>query len=205
MALGENIKKLRKEKKITQQKLAKDIGVSRSYLSDLENNRYNPSIKTIEMLADKLNVTVFYLTTGKKMMGDLSDEDMEGFVRNIGNSIRRNKENSKEYVKNELDIILNSELDLAQTMYLVNMVNFLKYSDGDDVMTMASIVRVLNSGNDNAAEELNATEGEFKAYLDGEEPEEIPVTQEEIKEYIDGEMEGIRKLFEKRFNYKGGE
>jgi transcriptional regulator with XRE-family HTH domain len=62
---GSNLKKVRKENKFTQFELAKEIGISRTYLSDLENNRYSPSLKTAQSLADKLNVSICYLITGE--------------------------------------------------------------------------------------------------------------------------------------------
>lgn len=49
-----NIQKLRKERKITQEELAKTCGVSRQTIISLENGKYNPSI----MLAYKI-ATVF--------------------------------------------------------------------------------------------------------------------------------------------------
>lgn len=66
MSIGENVKAIRKEKKLTQSELAEEMGISRSYLSDIENNRKNPSIKTLTSLANKLDVSVVYLMTGKK-------------------------------------------------------------------------------------------------------------------------------------------
>lgn len=58
MDIGERIKGFRKEKGLTQQELAKSTGLSRSYLSDVENNRKNPSIRTVESIAKKLNTTL---------------------------------------------------------------------------------------------------------------------------------------------------
>lgn len=65
MAIGDNVKAIRKEKKLTQMELANKMGISRSYLGDIENNRKNPSSKTLEMLAEKLNVSTYYLLEGK--------------------------------------------------------------------------------------------------------------------------------------------
>jgi len=62
MSVGENIKKLRKERKLTQQQLADKIGISRSYLGDIEKDRKSPSTKTLSTLAEKLGVSMFYLT-----------------------------------------------------------------------------------------------------------------------------------------------
>lgn len=58
MVIGENIKKLRKDKGLTQQKLATQSNISRSYLADVENNRYNPSIDTLRSIANALGVQV---------------------------------------------------------------------------------------------------------------------------------------------------
>ncbi|WP_415275089.1 helix-turn-helix domain-containing protein, partial [Clostridium perfringens] len=60
MKIGTNLQRIRKAKdpKITQQDLAKATGLSRSYLSDVEHNRYNPSLDTTIALAEALDVTV---------------------------------------------------------------------------------------------------------------------------------------------------
>lgn len=63
MKIGDNVKKIRKERKLTQSELAKRMGISRSYLSDIENNRKNPSKRTLDSLAEKLDVSFIYLTT----------------------------------------------------------------------------------------------------------------------------------------------
>ncbi|MGG4011453.1 helix-turn-helix domain-containing protein [Bacillus smithii] len=58
MTLGENIKMHRKNAKLTQMELAQKANISRSYLADVERDRYNPSIDTIKALAAALNVPV---------------------------------------------------------------------------------------------------------------------------------------------------
>lgn len=60
--LGENIKKYRKKSNLTQQELAKKSNISRSYLADVEKNRYNPSLDTLIKIADALEVPLDYLT-----------------------------------------------------------------------------------------------------------------------------------------------
>lgn len=68
MSVGKTIKEIRKQRNLTQKQLADQIEISRSYLSDIENGNKNPSIKTTQRLAEKLGVTVAYLTSGKKCM-----------------------------------------------------------------------------------------------------------------------------------------
>lgn len=56
-SVGEQIKKFRKQKGLTQVKLAEKAGVSRSYLADVESDRYNPSLAMLMDLASALNIT----------------------------------------------------------------------------------------------------------------------------------------------------
>lgn len=60
------IKQIRESKKINAYRLAKDVKISRSYLSELENNKkMNVSLEVLVNIADYLNVNVkdlFYTT-----------------------------------------------------------------------------------------------------------------------------------------------
>lgn len=56
--IGINIKKIRKNKGMTQSEFASAAGISRSYLGDLENNRKNPSANTLRKLSDKFDVPI---------------------------------------------------------------------------------------------------------------------------------------------------
>ena len=66
MSIGENIKLQRKAKGLTQAKLAELSNISRSYLGDLEGNRYNPSIDTLKSIAKSLNVDTSVLLDGSQ-------------------------------------------------------------------------------------------------------------------------------------------
>lgn len=59
--IGEAIKKQRIKKEKTQLEVAKSTGISRSYLSDIENGRYTPSINTLVKLATYLNMDLNFL------------------------------------------------------------------------------------------------------------------------------------------------
>lgn len=60
------IKQIRESKNVTAYRLAKDVKISRSYLSELENNKkMNVSLEVLVNIADYLNVNVkdlFYTT-----------------------------------------------------------------------------------------------------------------------------------------------
>lgn len=54
----EKIKKKRLEKNIKQRELAKKAGMSNTFLSDIENGRLEPSIKTLGKIADALEIDI---------------------------------------------------------------------------------------------------------------------------------------------------
>jgi transcriptional regulator with XRE-family HTH domain len=49
--LGNIIKSKRKEMKLTQYDLSKKTGLSRNYISDIENGRYMPSTESLSKIA----------------------------------------------------------------------------------------------------------------------------------------------------------
>ncbi|HDR7367929.1 MULTISPECIES: helix-turn-helix domain-containing protein [Bacillus cereus group] len=54
---GNRVKMLRNEKKLTQNDLSEKIGVSKSALSQIENNKITPSRETVSALSRVLEVT----------------------------------------------------------------------------------------------------------------------------------------------------
>jgi len=55
--LGENLKKIRIQKNITQIEIARILGVDRSFVSNIENGKNNPTLSTITSLAKALDVS----------------------------------------------------------------------------------------------------------------------------------------------------
>jgi transcriptional regulator with XRE-family HTH domain len=56
--LGENLKRIRTKKGITQIEIAKELGADRSFVSNIENGKTNPTLSTITNLAKALGVPV---------------------------------------------------------------------------------------------------------------------------------------------------
>ncbi|NRS81659.1 helix-turn-helix transcriptional regulator [Bacillus cereus] len=52
------IAELRKEKFISQEKLAAQVGLSRTYISEIENNKKQPSVKLAIKIAKVLGTSV---------------------------------------------------------------------------------------------------------------------------------------------------
>lgn len=55
--LGKNLKRIRTEKSITQGDIVRTLGVSRSFVSNIENGKTNPTLATIAKLAKAVGVT----------------------------------------------------------------------------------------------------------------------------------------------------
>lgn len=55
--LGENLKRIRTKKSITQIEIAKTLGANRSFISNIENGKTNPTLSTITSLAKALGVS----------------------------------------------------------------------------------------------------------------------------------------------------
>ena len=57
-SIGERIKEARKSAGLTQLELAKKTELSRSYIGDIEKDRYNPSVSTLQLIATATNTSL---------------------------------------------------------------------------------------------------------------------------------------------------
>lgn len=84
--IGDRVKKLRLEKKMSLSELAEQAGVAKSYLSSLERNlQRNPSIQFLEKIAAVLNVPVDNLIHEQINKEDL-DREWINLVKEAMNS-----------------------------------------------------------------------------------------------------------------------
>ena len=60
------LRQIRKEKKLTQQKVALDLNISRESLSYYENGKRQPSLELLVAFSKYFNVSIDYLITGKE-------------------------------------------------------------------------------------------------------------------------------------------
>lgn len=56
--LGNNLKRIRKEKGISQGDIVRSLGMDRAFISNIENGKTNPTLATIAKLAKALGVSV---------------------------------------------------------------------------------------------------------------------------------------------------
>ena len=59
--LGLNLKRIRTKKAISQGDIARELGVSRGFVSTIENGKTNPTLSTIAKLAKALRISIIEL------------------------------------------------------------------------------------------------------------------------------------------------
>lgn len=90
MDIGSKIKAIRKENKLTQAELSLKANISRSYLADIERNRYNPSVDTLRSLAESLGISLSELVdtnTNAKTIKQSKNYLIEQYLLSLGYEI----------------------------------------------------------------------------------------------------------------------
>ncbi|PHA39313.1 transcriptional regulator [Bacillus wiedmannii] len=130
MIVPYNIKRYRKEKKMTQRELAEKANISRSYLGDIEGGRYNPSLDTLSTIAKALNVNINLLLTdsetntlefspalSKKEERDIA-KDLDAILADLDseNSLSFYDEQLDDETREALKIQLEASMRLAKQL-----------------------------------------------------------------------------------------
>ena len=68
MNLGERIRKSRQALEITQQELARAIGLTAQHISAIEQNKRVPSLNIIARIGEQLGVSIDFLVSGKDVI-----------------------------------------------------------------------------------------------------------------------------------------
>jgi len=76
MIIGDNIRKIRKEKGLTQKEVAAKLNTYPTNINRIENNKYTPSVTVLMKIAELFEVSIDYLVTGKEdKLDDIKIED----------------------------------------------------------------------------------------------------------------------------------
>lgn len=83
--IGSKIRAIRKRKRITIAKMAEGTGLSKGFISNVENNNTSPSIHTLHTIAAFLGVPLPYLLLEKKQHMKIvrKDERKNSFLNNL--------------------------------------------------------------------------------------------------------------------------
>jgi transcriptional regulator with XRE-family HTH domain len=75
--LGERIKGCRQSLSWTQDKLAQEAGISKSFLSEIENDKANVSGENLMRIANALDTSLDYLMKGEAISGEVKSKPVE--------------------------------------------------------------------------------------------------------------------------------
>lgn len=115
MSIGNKIKDLRKLNKLTQVELAKKANISRSYLADIEKDRYNASVDTLKALANGLNVKLSDIldeTPNESILNARDKRSINKDLQTIMDDFRNGTSEAVYYNGQELD---ENDLDLIES------------------------------------------------------------------------------------------
>ena len=114
MTVGENIRKMRKIRGMTQAELGKKIGVSYQQIGQYENGKRNPKLQTIAKIAVALDVLLLDLvdTDDPILQNEISAINIPDL--NYINSVLRSTRSQYIY---ELNRILSDEKDIQQLFW----------------------------------------------------------------------------------------
>ena len=113
----ENIKKIRREKHISQEKLAEYCGTSASYIGLMETYKNIPKLSTIERIAQAMNVPVLELFTHPEISqnddGTSSDKTCLSPEKKAENESKEkeHKEKIRNQIKSEILNKMSNNLD----------------------------------------------------------------------------------------------
>ena len=103
MSIGKNIKKIRLERGLTQRGLANKVGLAEITIRQYENESRTPTLKTLNIIADKLNILLSELISDDSL-DSFTPEELKNFSSAKLSSITSNTDqkaftNSDDYKK----------------------------------------------------------------------------------------------------------
>lgn len=116
MSLGENIRKIRKEKGYSILKLRELTGLSKSTISEIENDKSSPTFETLNKIAKALEIKVETLISYDQLnewdneYPDLkeADDDFDEETRAIARDMKNLSSNKKQLLHNLIKTMIQS-------------------------------------------------------------------------------------------------
>ncbi|HAT4137871.1 TPA: helix-turn-helix transcriptional regulator [Clostridium perfringens] len=108
VSLGNNIKRIRLEKKLSRRELAELTGVSQGYLTQIEFDKKNPTLETLKKLANGLNVKIEEFTQ------DVNSEEIKTFGSELDKRCKEYGIDLSELNDEDLDLLAGNIFVLAK-------------------------------------------------------------------------------------------
>lgn len=197
MSLGDNIKKIRTSKNVTQRELAEKLSVSTRTIQNYESGNRTPNIEALRKIAEALEIDISYLLFNKKESQEIEE------ISNYYNELYEENKNmiSAQHKVEIANIKINSFLNFTKCIGIEDFrelprENILNIIDSkflfDALMKLLELERVkalltakkkyeesTNKPNKTKSEEVET----IAAHLDDKNV--TPEKMEEIKDYID--------------------
>ncbi len=103
--IGERIREIRKERKISQIEFSKTLGITQDKLSKYENGRIKPPIELLLSISEKFNISLNWLLMGKGDKYLKKEEEIDEEIYKIAKDLQVLKERNADYfnkVKNSI-------------------------------------------------------------------------------------------------------
>lgn len=100
--IGNKIKVVRKNNKMTQNELAEKIGVDPKYISRIETGISYPSLSVIERIFDVLKIDIRNLEQNENFM------DKETMIAAINKKLKKTSANKVRVIKNITDLLIDN-------------------------------------------------------------------------------------------------
>lgn len=171
--IGERIRVIRNELGLTMNEFGKKFTppASDSIVSRWERGVSSPNNERLKRIAEIGNISMLYLTTGKKGIMDLSQEEKNEAIKGMRNALDKIENEEKDFLKEELRKIQIDNLDRTTLGLLTEMFYFLKWTDANDKSSLFTILSILN---DSPVMKENDK-----------------ITQDEIKEHVKNKLDNI--------------
>ena len=152
MNIGNKIKDLRKLNKMTQMELAAKANISRSYLADIERNRYNASLETLKAIATALNVNLneFFDTKETTNSENTTEYFLEQYLRTLGYELIYDSEGYVilDYLSSQYEISESDITDIQKSVKSFIKFKLLELMDKSKKISKANINMPMAAHND---------------------------------------------------------
>lgn len=173
--IGKFIAKLRKEKKMTQDELAKKIGVTDRAISKWENGRGMPELSLIKPLCNELEISTNEFFSGERLaQEELQLEDYENIIKKLGTEekslkrfkkvlFKQNESLKKYYVYESINILLLLIIVIPNVVLSTkNMIPLnIMYINTFLIIIIAMIISIVDIKNDIELKKM------YRCYIDG--------------------------------------